>query len=180
MDELKAETVVPQGSAITLQMYGKAEVDNYIKELKAKNTRLFCVARNCILNRESCRGYDRSTMEGKIAYCAHMMHMYTERKSRRITELERQVEMGNNAYDRLLEDKRKADAELAQLKEQLRWMEFEKEQPTEPGYYNVSDGKDSYMEWGCYNLVDDRWMWDHGAAHWKYWRPMPKGPEECK
>lgn len=40
MDELKAETVVPQGSAITLQMYGKAEVDNYIKELKAENRRL--------------------------------------------------------------------------------------------------------------------------------------------
>ena len=48
--------------------------------------------------------------------------------------------------------------ELAQLKEQLRWREFEKEQPTEPGYYNVSDGNDSYMEWGCYSLVDDRWM----------------------
>ena len=97
-----------------------------------------------------------------------------------ITELERQVEIGNNTHDRLLEDNKRLNAELAQLKEQLRWREFENEQPTESDYYNVSDGKDSYMEWGCYSLVDDRWMWDHGAAHWKYWRPMPKGPEECK
>ena len=35
-DELKVETVVPQGSAITLQMYGKAEVDAAIEELKAQ------------------------------------------------------------------------------------------------------------------------------------------------
>lgn len=35
-DELKVETVVPQGSAITLQMYGKAEVDEAIAELKQK------------------------------------------------------------------------------------------------------------------------------------------------
>lgn len=34
--ELKAETIVPQGSAITLQMYGKADVDAAIAELKAK------------------------------------------------------------------------------------------------------------------------------------------------
>ena len=35
-DELKAETIVPQGSAITLQMYGKADVDAAIAELKAR------------------------------------------------------------------------------------------------------------------------------------------------
>lgn len=35
-DELKAETIVPHGSAITLQMYAKAEVDKAIAELKDK------------------------------------------------------------------------------------------------------------------------------------------------
>jgi len=34
--ELKAETIVPQGSTITLQMYPKADVDNYIRELNDK------------------------------------------------------------------------------------------------------------------------------------------------
>jgi hypothetical protein len=33
-DGLKAETVVPQGTSITLQMYGKGEVDAAIAELK--------------------------------------------------------------------------------------------------------------------------------------------------
>lgn len=32
MSELKAETIVPQGSAITLQMYPKAEADKVIAE----------------------------------------------------------------------------------------------------------------------------------------------------
>lgn len=35
-DELKAETVVPQGTSITLQMYGKGDVDAAIAELKTK------------------------------------------------------------------------------------------------------------------------------------------------
>lgn len=35
-DELKAETIVPQGCTITLQMYPKGEVDAAIAELKAK------------------------------------------------------------------------------------------------------------------------------------------------
>ena len=35
-DELKAETIVPQGCTITLQMYPKAEVDAAIAELNAK------------------------------------------------------------------------------------------------------------------------------------------------
>lgn len=39
-DELKAETVVPQGTSITLQMYGKCEVDAAIAELKAENRKL--------------------------------------------------------------------------------------------------------------------------------------------
>lgn len=39
-DKLKVETIVPQGSAITLQMYGKAEVDEAIAKLKAENKRL--------------------------------------------------------------------------------------------------------------------------------------------
>ena len=33
-DELKAETIVPQGTSITLQLYGKGEVDAAIAELK--------------------------------------------------------------------------------------------------------------------------------------------------
>ena len=40
MSELKAETIVPQGCTITLQMYPKAEVDAAIAELKAENKRL--------------------------------------------------------------------------------------------------------------------------------------------
>lgn len=35
-NELKAETVVPQGSAITLQMYLKADVDAYVAKLNEK------------------------------------------------------------------------------------------------------------------------------------------------
>lgn len=36
MSELKAETIVPQGTTITLQMYPKAEADKVIAELKAE------------------------------------------------------------------------------------------------------------------------------------------------
>ena len=36
-DELKAETIVPQGCALTLQMYPKAEVDAAIDELKTEH-----------------------------------------------------------------------------------------------------------------------------------------------
>lgn len=43
-DELKVETIVPQGSAITLQMYGKAEVDEAILELKNKLNNAIIVA----------------------------------------------------------------------------------------------------------------------------------------
>ncbi len=39
-DELKTETIVPQGCTITLQMYPKGEVDAAIAELKAENERL--------------------------------------------------------------------------------------------------------------------------------------------
>lgn len=35
-NELKAETVVPQGSAVTLQMYPKADVDAYVAKLNEK------------------------------------------------------------------------------------------------------------------------------------------------
>lgn len=36
MSELKAETIVPQGTTITLQMYPKSEVDNVIAEKDAE------------------------------------------------------------------------------------------------------------------------------------------------
>ena len=36
MSELKAETIVPQGSTVTLQMYPKAEADKVIAELEKK------------------------------------------------------------------------------------------------------------------------------------------------
>lgn len=36
MSELKAETIVPQGTAITLQMYPKSEADLYIAHQKYK------------------------------------------------------------------------------------------------------------------------------------------------
>lgn len=39
-DELKAETIVPQGTVVTLQMYPKAETDEAITELKAENESL--------------------------------------------------------------------------------------------------------------------------------------------
>lgn len=39
-DELKTETIVPQGCTLTLQMYPKGEVDAAIAELKAENERL--------------------------------------------------------------------------------------------------------------------------------------------
>lgn len=46
-DELKAETIVPQGCTITLQMYPKAEVDAAIAELKKKL--MPCLNGDCIL-----------------------------------------------------------------------------------------------------------------------------------
>ena len=39
MSELKAETIVPQGTTITLQMYPKSEADKVIAELKAQKAR---------------------------------------------------------------------------------------------------------------------------------------------
>ena len=39
-DELKTETIVPQGCTLTLQMYPKGEVDAAIAELKDENRRL--------------------------------------------------------------------------------------------------------------------------------------------
>lgn len=38
--ELEPETVVPQGTAVSLQMYGKGEVDRYIGKLRAENDSL--------------------------------------------------------------------------------------------------------------------------------------------
>lgn len=38
--ELEPETVVPQGSAVSLQVYGKGEVDRYIGKLRAENDSL--------------------------------------------------------------------------------------------------------------------------------------------
>lgn len=38
-DKLKAETIVPQGCALTLQMYPKSEVDSAIDELKTEHHR---------------------------------------------------------------------------------------------------------------------------------------------
>ena len=40
MSELKAETIVPQGTAITLQVYPKSETDEAIEELKTENLKL--------------------------------------------------------------------------------------------------------------------------------------------
>lgn len=38
--ELEPETVVPQGSAVSLQVYGKGVVDRYIGKLRAENDSL--------------------------------------------------------------------------------------------------------------------------------------------
>lgn len=38
--ELEPETVVPQGSAVSLQVYGKGEVDRYIGKLRLENDSL--------------------------------------------------------------------------------------------------------------------------------------------
>lgn len=38
--ELEPETMVPQGSAVSLQVYGKGEVDRYIGKLRAENDSL--------------------------------------------------------------------------------------------------------------------------------------------
>jgi hypothetical protein len=38
--ELEPETVVPQGSAVSLQVYGKGEADRYIGKLRAENDSL--------------------------------------------------------------------------------------------------------------------------------------------
>lgn len=38
--ELEPEAVVPQGSAVSLQVYGKGEVDRYIGKLRAENDSL--------------------------------------------------------------------------------------------------------------------------------------------
>ena len=46
MSELKAETIVPQGSTVTLQMYPKAEADKVIAGLKSEIERLEILCAN--------------------------------------------------------------------------------------------------------------------------------------
>ena len=38
--ELEPEAVVPQGSTVSLQVYGKGDVDRYVGKLRAENDRL--------------------------------------------------------------------------------------------------------------------------------------------
>lgn len=66
--------------------------------------------------------------------------------------------------------------------EDLRWRKTSEEIPSENDYYIVSDGKNVFMEYGSYSEQDEDWIWDHGGNKdtWKYWRPMPKAPEEEK
>ena len=73
-------------------------------------------------------------------------------------------------------------AEMVDADENLRWRKTSEEIPSENDYYLVSDGKNVFMEYGSYNEQDEVWNWDHGENMdtWKYWRPMPKAPEEAK
>ena len=58
-DELKAETIVPQGCTLTLQMYPKGEVDAAIAELKDENERLV----------KCCKEYDsRQRIDERIKF----------------------------------------------------------------------------------------------------------------
>lgn len=57
--ELKAETIIPQGTTISLQFYPKSEADAYIRELKDGAVSMFRL-------REKCRGLDRESPLGQI------------------------------------------------------------------------------------------------------------------
>ena len=94
------------------------------------------------------------------------------RKQHEIAELKRKLEdVQATAY-----------AEMVDADENLRWRKTSEEIPSENDYYLVSDGKNVFMEYGSYNEQDEVWNWDHGENMdtWKYWRPMPKAPEEEK
>lgn len=61
--DLKVETIVPQGTTISLQFYPKSEADAFIKELKDG-------AISMLRLREKCRGLDRESPLGQIADAA--------------------------------------------------------------------------------------------------------------
>ena len=82
----------------------------------------------------------------------------------------------------------KLEAELAALKEELRWRDASKElPPKEKGIFlqcEVFDGQNRWIEpWLCCGVLG--WGWGTEGAHLKYgpikyWRPLPKAPEVGK
>jgi uncharacterized small protein (DUF1192 family) len=156
-DELKAETIVPQGCTITLQMYPKAEVEAAIAELKKENARL------------------KDELDAANNQCENLINSATD-------IMLRQDKVNDTKCAEIESLKASHYAEMVDADENLRWRKTSEEIPSENDYYLVSDGKNVFMEYGSYNEQDEVWNWDHGENMdtWKYWRPMPKAPEEAK
>lgn len=82
----------------------------------------------------------------------------------------------------------KMEAELAALKEELRWRDASKElPPKEKGIFlqcEVFDGQNRWIEpWLSCGVLG--WGWGTEGEHLKYgpikyWRPLPKAPEDVK
>lgn len=132
--------------------YNKDEVDEAIVEIKAENVRI--KAENKGLKDENAR-----LMSRPCYVCKDEQVKALEKK---LQELE--------------------GGTLILYNENFRWRKTSEEIPSENDYYLVSDGKNVFMEYGSYNEQDEVWNWDHGGSRdtWKYWRPMPKAPEEAK
>lgn len=75
MSELKAETIVPQGSAITLQMYPKAEADKVIAEKDAEIRKL-----NFQMWSARCEAAEAECDEPRLARCRYMADKFKEAK----------------------------------------------------------------------------------------------------
>ena len=115
-----------------------------------------------------------------ITPATHMYRVYhADEVDTAIAELKAKLDEKDKEIESL---KASHYAEMVDADENLRWRKTSEEIPSENDYYLVSDGKNVFMEYGSYNEQDEVWNWDHGENMdtWKYWRPMPKAPEEAK
>lgn len=194
-DELKAETVVPQGASITLQMYGKGDVDVAIAELKEalkiKDDLLIengfeigaLKAENESLNAALNKSQDitQQCFKREVGF------------RRRIDELDAKIKESNAKINMLASECRalremniKAQEEITTLRDAQRWRKFPDEKPDDGqtvwAYaastkrilrleYSKNDESEGFI---CFPFKSDFY------AHITKWMPFekPKAPEE--
>lgn len=177
-NELKAEIIVPQGSAITLQMYSKADVDAYVAKLNEKIEELtgeLRIARPVF----------------KCAECGEVgphKWVWNGKKSSdgMITELQSEKAQAE-------EDAAYWKAKFEELKGKCRWRNVSEENPV------IGERVEAYMPYASDNHVRilrlSPYDPDDGGSQWlndddeddnvgyafgavTAWRPLPNSPEE--